>query len=190
VTPTGSSRQRRSKQSFDSPGGWSVRALIVGGAVALLAACGSTLPGSGSSSSSAGAAAGGGGGTATAPAACTLITQSEAAAVVGVSVTKQDSGVQCLWSGATGESLGVGAYAPGIDPKTTVQSGHACNFGANSPISVGDVAVYCGSSAQGSGIAFAKKGILVQMQCAPGGSASACDKNAFVSAAQTAAGRI
>jgi hypothetical protein len=84
----------------------------------------------------------------------------------------------------------VAAYAPGIDPKVTVQGGHACSFGANSPVSVGDAAVYCGSAAQGSGIAFAKKGILVQIQCGAGGSTTACDKTAFVSAAQTAAGRI
>ncbi len=187
MTPTGSRRKAGRREQSSAAVAWSVRALTVVGATALLAACGSTSPGSESSSSS---AAAGGGGIAGAPKACGLITQSEAGAVVGVSVTSQDSGSSCQWSGTTGEGLSVAAYAPGTDAKTTVQGGHACNFGANSPISVGDVAVYCGNAAQGSGIAFAKKGILVQMQCSPGGSATACDKNAFVTAAQEAAGRI
>ncbi|MEO8899495.1 MAG: hypothetical protein ABI352_02615 [Candidatus Dormibacter sp.] len=121
-----------------------------------------------------------------------MIKQSEAAALVGSSVTQQDSGHICLWSGASGGSLNVEVFAPGIDPKVTVRSGQACNFGAPSSVSVGDVAVYCGAPpATGSGITFAKGGLLVQLACNPGSSSTApCDKNSFVAAAQTAAGRL
>ena len=128
----------------------------------------------------------------TAPQACSVITQSEATALLGSSVTKQDSGHVCLWTGANGGSLNVQAYAPGTDPQVTVRSGHACGFGAPSTVTVGDAAVYCSTpSATGSSVVFAKSGLLIQIQCSPGSSSTTpCDKSSFIVAAEAAAGRV
>lgn len=163
------------------------QALVVVGALAWLSACGSS-----STSTAPGGASAGGGNQATAPQACSVITQSEAAALLGSSVTKQDSGHICLWSGANGGSLNVQAYAPGTDPQVTVRSGHACGFGAPSTVTVGDAAVYCSTaSATGSSVVFAKSGLLIQIQCSPGSSSTTpCDKSSFIAAAATAAGRL
>lgn len=163
--------------------GW-VCLTVGAGAVGLLGACGSASTSGGSSSSS-----GGAGG---APPACSVITQNDAAALLGSSVSRQDSGHVCIWTGANGGSLNVQAYAPGIDPKATVRSGRACGSGSPNPVSIGDAAEYCSTaSATGSSVVFAKGGLLVQIQCDPGPSSSTtCDKSRFIAAAQAAAGRL
>lgn len=161
--------------------------LLIGGAAACLAACGSSSPVPGASSSAAGSGA-----QASAPPACSVITQTEASTLVGSSVTSQDAGHVCIWTSATGGGLNVQVYAPGTNPQTTVQGGHACGFGSPSPVNVGDAAVYCSTpSATGSSVVFAKHGLLVQIQCSPGSSSTGpCDKNGFIATAQAAAGRL
>lgn len=182
---------RRTSRDRDARGGVRGRSfgqlLVIGAVLAYLNACGSSSPGTASSSSS-----GGSGSQTTAPPACTVIKQGEAAALVGSSVTQQDSGNICLWTGAGGGTLNVEVFAPGTDPKVTVRSGRACNFGASSSVSVGDVAVYCSTPSEtGSGITFAKGGLLVQLACNPDSSSTTpCDKNSFIATAQNIAGRL
>jgi hypothetical protein len=118
------------------------------------------------------------------PKGCSVVTQAEAAAVMGASVTQQDGGYTCLWDTGDGHELNVQIFSAGAVAASAVQA-QPCPTGSSTSVSgVGDAAISC--SGYGSHILiFAKSGFVIHLAC--GGN---CTAAGLVTAAQAAAGRL